>query len=683
MADDEKDILERARKVFALAQDAESDNRRSYEEDVEFSRLEKQWPEDIRSQREAKQKPCMTISKMNAFIRQVVNDARMSKPEIKAMPADSGADPDTAEVISGLIRNIEYTSNADVAYDNGIECAVAGGWGYWRIGLDYAYHDAFDMDLSVQRVANPLSVYGDPFSTAADSSDWNDAFVVDLLSKEQFEGKYGKSRTMTDWEDDSWGAEGWRVGNDVTVAEYWRRTEIKVKVSQFLNRINGQMQTYSDADLEKEEDLQAMLTTDMLEFKRSRVANSHKVMQRFVTGAEVLEEHDWPGCYIPIVPVYGDEMNFKGKRYFRSLIHSAKDAQRQFNYWRSLATELGALAPKVPWIGRKGTFDSDVERWQTANTESHAYLEFDTEQPTRIQLDSGPAAGAIQEAMNASDDMKAVMGLYDASLGARSNETSGRAILARQQQGNIATFHFIDNRDRAIRHTGRILLDLIPSVYSGERLIRVMGIDGTAENKPLNKAYPKTDPKTGEPMRDKMGQVIMAMHDLSAGKYDLVVKSGPSFATQREEAAYHMTEMMRAMPASAMILGKHLAKNLDWPGADEIAEELEAMSSQKLPPEVEKLIEEGKQEIARLGEENQKLKSDTSIDQAKLQADIMRAQVEAQNKVRIAMADIEAEKQIARAKIEADMQIQAYRAELQAAATAARPVVNRGTINAS
>jgi hypothetical protein len=680
MAD--KDKLDQGRCAFRLAQDAESDNRSCYEEDVRFARHEEQWPKDILDKRAGK--PSLTISKMNAFIRQVVNDARQNKPSIKVHPADSGADPDTAEVINGLIRNIEYTSNADVAYDTGMECAVAGGLGYWRVGLDYAYHDSFDMDLTIERIANPLSVYGDPYSTAADSSDWMNGFVVDLMSQEQFEAKYGKTKTVRDWDDETWGEEGWRVGNDVTVAEWWHREQAEIKVAQFLNQQSGSLQTYTEEAIAKSDEIQIAIQAGLLEFKRERMAKTYRVTQRTMTGAEVLAEVKWAGCYIPIIPVYGDEYNIKGKRYFRSLIHSAKDAQRQFNYWRSAATELVALAPRVPWIGRKGTFDGDQERWNTANTESHAYLEYDTEPPQRIPLDSGPAAGALQEALNASDDMKAVIGLYDASLGARSNETSGRAIMARQREGDVSTFHFTDNLNRAIRHTGRVLIDLIPHVYTGERVIRVMGEDGTPKNVPLNKQYPKMDEKTGQPAQDEQGQVVMAMHDLSAGKYDLTVTTGPSFTTRREEAAFQMTEMIRALPASAPILGKHLAKNLDWPGADEIAEELEQMSSGQLPPEVQQLIEQGKEKIAQLEQENQALKQDRSLDEAELAAKIendkaalaikvQQAQVEAEAERQIEMIRIESQERIAMNKAESDARVAAYKAELAAKAMADRP----------
>ncbi len=674
------DILAEGKRLFALAQDAENDNRKTAEEDIEFAREGKQWPKNIVDQRTAEDRPILTINKMPAFIRQVVNDARQNKPAVKVHPADSGADPETAELLNGLIRNIEYTSNADVAYDTAIESAVSGGFGYWRVGVDYAYHDSFDLDLSIKRVANPFSVYGDPNSLEADSSDWMNAFVVERFSKSQFAAKYGKDTdTFTNWDnDESWGEDGWREGDERQVAEWWSRSEETEKVAQFADARTGRMSVFTKAQIEQDEDIQLALQAGFLEFKRERDAKLFKVKQRIMSGAEVIQGRDWPGCYIPIIPVYGDEINIKGRRLFRSLIHPAIDAQRMFNYWRTTSTELVALSPRVPFIGPVGSFDTD-EGWQTANTRSHAFLEYDNKgaPPQRQPLDSGVAAGALQEALNASDDMKSIMGIYDASLGARSNETSGRAIMARQREGDVSTFHFIDNLSRAIRHTGRVLIDLIPHVYTGERIVRVMGEDGTPEAKTVNAPYQQVDPKTQQPMVDEMGQAIMALHDLSTGKYDVTVTTGPSFTTRREEAAFQMTEMIRALPASAPIIGKHLAKNLDWPGADEIAEELEAMSQPQVPPEMQQMIEQGKEEIARLTEENQSLKMDRSIDQAKLQADIQQANVEAENKVKIALIDIEAEKQIAFAKIEAQKQIDAYKAGLQAQVAASRPEPQR------
>ncbi|MFM8821107.1 MAG: portal protein, partial [Phenylobacterium sp.] len=263
----------------------------------------------------------------------------------------------------------------------------------------------------------------------------------------------------------------------------------------------------------------------------SRMAKAYKITQRIMTGAEILETNEWQGQYLPIVPVYGEEINIEGKRYFRSLIHNGMDAQRMLNYWRTTATELVALAPRVPFIGEEGAFDADPN-WVTANTQSHPFLQYarGSNMPQRQPIDGGTAAGAMSEALAASDDIKSTIGMYDASLGARSNETSGKAILARQREGDVSTFHYIDNLSRAIRHAGRVLIDLIPRVYSAPRMVRILGPDGAPALAAVNGA-------------EGGGSRVF---DLSAGRYDLTVRAGPSFASRREEAASQMIELIRA-----------------------------------------------------------------------------------------------------------------------------------------
>jgi hypothetical protein len=674
---DDDDLLKEGRDAFERCADAEHDNRLTALDDIKFGRLNEQWPENVRKQREAEGRPCLTIPKLPAFIRQVVNDARQNKPSIKVRPVDSGADVKTADLISGLIRNIEYTSSADIAYDTAVECAVSGGFGYWRVGLDYAYDDAFEMDIQIKRVSNPFSVYGDPNSREADSSDWDVAFLVDRLTKERYEQEYGEAdkndEKKVDWDDAAWtglAGKDWIDDDGVLVAEWWTREKVDEEISLFVDTQDGKPYTLTAALL-KDEDVLKNIELGRLQFKQKRTTQTCKVKQRIMSGAALLKETDWPGRYIPIVPVYGDEFDIEGKRYFRSLIHNAVDAQRMFNYWRTASTELVALAPKVPYIGPVGAFSTDIDKWNTANTKSHPFMEYDVKgvdgMPQRQPLDSGVAAGALQEALNAADDIKAIVGMYDASLGARSNETSGKAIMARQREGDVSTFHFIDNMARAIRHTGRILIDLIPHVYNTARIIRVTGEDGTQKPATINKPGPELD-KKGQPVVDEKGQAIQALHDLTVGKYDLVVTTGPSFTTRREEAATQMTEMIRAMPESAPVLGKHLAKNLDWPGADEIAEELDALSKGKLPPEAQKAMEQGKQMIGKLTQENQQLKMDQTAEQAKVQmqgqADAAKLQLQSQSDAakmaaqqQADMAKVEAEKQLAMVKLQNEREL--------------------------
>ncbi|MFI4965811.1 MAG: portal protein [Caulobacterales bacterium] len=564
MSDD--DILKEAREAFERAADAEAENRRDALDDLRFARLGEQWPAQIKRERDLDGRPCLTLNRLPAFIRQVVNDARQNKPGMVVHPVDSGADPQTAEVLNGLIRHIEQSSDADVAYDTALDFAVTGGFGYFRINTRYASDDSFDQDLVVERVANPFSVYGDPDGAAADSSDWNSAFVVDTLPKAAFEARW-KGAQAVDWSADAYAslAHPWLEGERVMVAEHWRREAVSRAIVALSDGQVVEVEVY-----EKQKAMFDALGASVV--GRPRQVASHKVTQRILTGAEVLETVEWAGRFIPIVPVYGEELHIDGRRRLRSLVRDAKDPQRMFNYWRTTSTELVALAPKTPFIGRKGAFETDSAKWATANVQTHAYIEYDGPEPPQRQPFTGAPAGALQEAMNASDDMKAIMGLYDASLGARSNETSGRAIMARQREGDVSTFHYIDNLNRALRHAGRVLLDLIPKVYSTPRVIRVLGADGQASAVSVNGSAPATPPDPNAELK-----AVEKIYDLTVGRYDLTVQAGPSFTSRREEAANQMIELIRAYPAAAPVLGDLLARNLDWPGADEVAQRLQAM----------------------------------------------------------------------------------------------------------
>lgn len=556
-------LVKDAQAVFELASEVESENRASALSDLRFAKLGEQWPSAMRKKREDEGRPCLTINRMPAFIRQVVNDARQNRPSIQVHPVDDGADVETAEIYSGLIRNIEYTSDAEVAYDTGIEHAVTCGYGYWRVGIDYASDDTFELDLRIERIPNIFSVYGDPHSLRADSSDWQDAFVLDYVPKAVFKRRYPGAK-LSDWPVTQQHHQ--RVDRaGVWLAEYWHRSERDEVV---LGLSDGTV--LAEGDYRRAADV---LQAEGLEVVDEREVTRSSVKQYLLSGVGVLEERDWPGRYIPLIPVYGDETVVDDRRYFRSFIRDAKDPQRMYNYWRTASTELVGLAPKAPYIGPRGAFQTQRHKWRNANRESYGFLEYDgAVAPTR-QPFSGPPMGTIQEAKSAADDMKAVTGIYDSSLGARSNETSGVAIAMRQREGDVSTFHFIDNLSRAIRHTGRVLIDLIPRVYTGPRMVRVLGPSGN-------------DPRTvrlGGGGAEAEGAGVEAkgpgaeVYDLGVGKYDLVVSSGPSYTTRREAVSQQMLEFLTKFPQAVPYIGDLLVKHMDWPDADELAKRLQAM----------------------------------------------------------------------------------------------------------
>ncbi len=617
----DSEILSEAKEAHKLGLDAEADNRETYVADYRFARLDEHWPEE--EKRKRKNRPCLTIPRLPAFINQVINDSRQNRPRIRTKPVDSFADPKTAQVIDGLILNIERASNAAVAYDTAIDCAVSGGFGYFRIDVEYSDANGFDKELRINRIANPLQVVGDPYSQAADSSDWNSCFVTSMMTKDEF-GKRYKGAEKSNWETNYVGLEAsWMTGDEIMLAEWWRREEIEKTIYQM-----------SDKRVLEEKVLMEqgqMLAEAGITVIGSRKTPGYKVQQYLMTGAEVLKKTDWQGCFIPIIPVYGEELNIEGKRVFRSLIARAKDAQRRLNYWVSAATEIVALAPKTPFIGHEKAFSLAPGKWASSNTESHAYIEIPNgvEIPQRQSLDGGQALGAISQALAASDDIKASLGMFDAALGKQSNETSGKAIMARQRESDVATFHFIDNLARSIQHAGRVIVDLIPAVHTPGSIIRVIGQDGRTatakiENQQPGAPKPQYSPLEDDlPEADENGNPIDHVFDFGVGRYDVTVETGPSYTTQRQESREILTELMRSAPMLGEIAGDLLIKNFDIPEAEEIAKRIKKkidMSAGQLPPEVQQMVEEGKKMIAELSQEKQKLEAENANKDMELKA---------------------------------------------------------------
>jgi hypothetical protein len=632
----EKDIVAEAKDAFKDCEEAERNNRDLGMEDLKFS-MGDQWPSYAKNMR-GEDRPMLTLNRIPSFIRQVTNDARQNKPSIKCHPVDSGADPHTAKILDGLIRNIEYTSRADTAYDTAIDFAARIGWGYIGVDLDYACDDTFDLDIKIRRISDPFSIYGDPSDKEADSANWNTAFEVENLTIAEFMAAYPNAE-KTDWEAVTKDSDLWFDGKEIRIARWWRREKVMKKLLLLSDGKAMFEEAFIKPDPETGISMQMIAESSGVQVVQKREAETHKVTKFILNGREVLNDKSdqiWIGKYIPLIPVYGEEIVVDGKRVLKSLHRDARDAQMMFNFWRTASTELVALAPKAPWIGPEGFAKKD-SKWETANTGNHQYLEyFGSQPPQRISF-AGIPAGHLQEAMNASEDLKSIMGLFDASLGAKSNETSGKAIMARQREGDVSTFHFQDNMTRAIRQVGAVVLDLIPKVYSERRILRVIGEDGTASTVPHKQQY-------------EIAKGQMAIHDLAAGKYDITVKAGPSFTTRREEAAMQMTEIMRAMPESAPIIGPHFAKNLDWPGADEIAEDLKLISpvnqikkQQEMeaagvppPPDPEVVKQEKQLEL-----EERKSNNDIMLSREKMNLQQQQAQLDAQIKIATHQMDME------------------------------------------
>ena len=556
------DIIKQAKKHYELAVSAEAENREQMVDDLRFAALD-QWPEDVKKER--KGRPMLVLDHTGQALRRVLGDIRHSLPSIKIDPVDDGADKQTADVLEGLVRQIEYQSRAQNVYMQAAETQVKMGYGVWRVVTKYNEHDTFEQDIQIQVVKNPFSVYFDPAAQEQTRRDGRFVIISETITCDQFEEQYGKKYEKSDFEGQSTTARDdlWWDDDKVRICEYFIKKPIKRDLVTLSNGTTVEVDSITD------EQMQAYAMQGITPVRNRRV-DSHEIRYYKLTGVEVLEESVWPGRWFPVIPAYGMEDNIDGRVDYRGVVRAAKDPQRLYNYWNSAAAETIALQPKAPFIGTAKQFKDYKNFWERANTDNLPYLPYTPDgQAPPPQRQSPPTmqSGLLQQAAIASEDIKSATGVYDASLGAKGNETSGVAIQSRQTEAEIQNSLFLYNLAAGIEQTGAIILELIPHFYDTQRVLKIRGEDNNTDDININ-----------NPIFTPDG--LQIQNDLTRGKYDVRVNIGPNYKTKRAEAAASMVELAQVFPQIVQVAGDLVAKNLDWPGADDIAERLKKL----LPP---------------------------------------------------------------------------------------------------
>lgn len=591
-----QDFIALALTRFQACADAEQKTRSEALADIEFS-LGDQWPQGIADGQAVK----LTINRMPQFIRQVTNEQRQQRPAINVNPVGDGADVETAEVFQGIIRHIEVQSDAEVAYDHAFEQMVRGGFGYWRIiNTDKG-------ELLIKRIKNQFTVYFDPNCQEPDYSDAEYAFIVADIPRKEFEAEFKDAEAASL---ESYGGIG-------DLAKDWLDKQ-NVRIAEYFYLMDG------------------------------------KVCWAKITALDVLEETTWPGKYIPIIPVLGDDVEVNGKRHLAGLIRHSKDAQRMYNYWVSKATERIALEPKIPWLAEIGTLEGLEDYWKQANVRNMEVLPWNSKggtlpQPSRQAVQSD-ISGFQRLIAQADNDLKATTGLYDASLGQQGPESSGKAILARQKQGDIATLNFSDNLARSIRFCGRQLVDLIPKVYTKSVVQRIINPDRSVNQVGI---YNSAEGGSAEDFTEAQG--ISKIYDVGVGTYDVTVDVGPSYQTKRQEASAMMLELMAKVPVIAQAAPDLLVREMDIPNAKALADRI----NKTLPPQLqdgdqndpEVQLQKTQGQLQQLAQQHDLLtKALTDATQT-----IQQKQIERQTQLDLAQVKAQTETEIARLKIEAGL----------------------------
>ncbi len=644
----DEELVSTCKARLKLAQSSEQEIRAEALIDLQFA-AGQQWDAEDEQRRNSVggggKRPCLTFNKLTGPLNMVANEARMNKPGLQALPVDSSGDADTAAVIEGMIRHIEYASKAEQIYETAIEQSTKGAIGAFKVVTKYCSNKTFDQELRIERVTNPFSIFMDPFAQEADKSDAMWAVELEWLSKEEYAQEFGESEVARAnfYAGGVNPAPEWIGKEGVQIARYWY-VEIETKKLVGIQWPDGRVTAEYESDLPPELPAGIEYATDDDGKRIERDDAIRHVRMCRINGVEILDRTEWKGQYIPILLVLGEEMYIEDKRYVFSLIRFARDPQKLYNFYRSSEAEAVMLGTKAPWVGAKGVFKDP--RWATANTIPWAYIEYEPldiagnpAPPPQRNLAEPPIQALSIGAAQASDDIKATTNIYDASLGAMSNETSGVAIRQRQSQGGLANFHFVDNLNRAILQCGQILVDLIPKIYDTAREVRILGEDMKEKIVKVNQQYVDESK-------------FPRLYDLTAAKYDVRLKIGPSFKTDQEKASEMLMQLAQAYPPLMQVAGDIVFENLNFKGADKIAERLKLT----LPPALQEKPNEKPQELLAAQNQQMAMQLEQMTQQLqKLTDDLRTKQLEIESQERMNQAKIESSDRQAALKAQVEL----------------------------
>lgn len=578
----QKKLIKEVKKRYERASKWESTFRARFIDDLKFDAADAynnyQWPNSVRRLRDIDDRPCLTINKTAQHNLQVINDGKQNKPEVRVRPVGGEATYESAQCYEGLMRHIQYQSEFSTIHDQASAFQIRAGFGVYRVATDYAGDDSMDQEIFIRPIVDPLSVMFDPDAKASDKSDGRWALLFDNIDKEEFKEIYPEYKDFTPSRDISVSqSDDWIGENHVRICEYFYKAQKEHRVIRFTDPDTGDVRQVPVNEV-PEDLLDRVLDAPST---RQRTVVLNEVRHCVIVGDCIAEENVWPGRYIPLIPVIGQESVIDGimdrKGHTRALI----DPQRMYNYWASAAVEFGALQTKSPWVAPAAAIEGHEQKWNVANKQNASVLPYNhmddegNEIPAPVRPQPPEQAPLYLSGMQTTQmEMMMVSGQYQSQMGQQGNERSGKAIQERQRQGDNATYHFIDNQAIAIRLLGKILLDLIPKVYSTPRVLQILAQDGKTSI-PV-----KIDPQAAQGYIQELGQdqqIAKRIFNPNVGKYDVLADIGPAYASRREEAFNAMTQIMTQAPETTALIGDILFKNADFPGAEEAAQRLERM----------------------------------------------------------------------------------------------------------
>lgn len=634
-----EDIYQEAKEFLQLVIDAESENRSRAISALKF-RDGEQWDTVLLQSRPDRLN--ITVNHTDTMVTRIENNMKQQRPRIKAHPVGDGADVDKAELVTGLTRHIENLSQASVAYDCGGSMALSIGWGYWRILAQYVDPDSFDQELLIRPIRNPFTVYKDPASVLPDGSDATRYIISEKIKRTEYKRRY-PNRELTAWSDSGIGQGDleWEDKNEIRLAEYYRIIE---KPDTLYKRDDGSTMFASELVPGEAKRLEAM-GPDALTQLGFAIGPDGKVVSRGTTrrqvewhllnGKEVIDSRELPGRYIPIVLVQGNVLDLNGKVRRKGMIENMIEPAKLVNYWESSKAERLALTSKAPWMAYEGVIEGHSE-WQSANQTNHSVLVGKAIQGPNGELLPLPQrvaaveveAGFAEASQDAEHQLMAIAGMpHEPGQDSRGEVVSGKAIQQRRALADDTHYQYYDNQTLSIAFTGRILFDLIPHYYGSQRQQRIIGEDGVPKVVWINQS-------DGDATKN----------DLTVGKYDVVMDTGPGYDTKRLEGSEALTAML-GTPMGEVITKAApdiVMRSYDFPYANEIADRLLPQSPEgmkkvmeELPKQAQAIVQSMQQQMAAQAQHIQQLEADLKFGLTKsLHQDATKLQIENMKDVR-------------------------------------------------
>jgi hypothetical protein len=593
------DILERVRKMCDEAEDYWHEIYEMGKEDRQFVTIDKaQWSEKDRKEREKDGIPTLTFNVLRTYCKQQINSARLNRQQIKAEPVDDIADPAIAKVFNGLLRDTEITSGADNAYDAAVEGVVYGGMGFVRIHVDYVSPDSFQQEPKILTIHNPESVFLDPMSKELDGSDARYVGVKTWLPRSDITDQYGED-AASDFDDSTQNSE-WLNHDDKTVcvAEMF---EIQRKAKTLYLLSDGST-TYHKPD-------------DETLIEKKRESYEEKCWWYKLTGTKVLEDREFIVPMLPIIPVYGDVTWDGEKRYVYSMVHFARDPQKLYNFWKSSeAQQILEGLRKQYMVSVEAS--RDLPEWANPNDYqvlryNHVTDENDVPLPPPQQM---PALTALNGILNAADGAKQsieqILNMQPAAMGQNVNNQSGKAISLLQQRADVSHFHITDNLNKSLAQVGRVLIGVYQKAYSVQMVKRITGEDNKTERVQIN--APAHQGQQAD------GVIDGILNNLTVGRYDIRMSTGPSFISQRQENKQALTELLQFVPQIGQVAPDLLLKAFDDGNMlEDIVERIKkslnpALTQDGEDPQLQAVMQQYQQQMQELQQ---------ALQQAQVQAD--------------------------------------------------------------